>query len=232
MMRTLVSALLFACCISLCFTPLSSAQNLSTELQTGVDEVVSSAYQAASAEFPCKVKAQGTYKMLKWQTVDGCLNDAYNRVDWDELSQRIAKLRERTRSLAGEIPAMVESSLMAHAIPYEKVFLVKNNDALLPLTNSILKFLPSDSLMDLPVFEKSSGKRIGTFSGGYSYDKSGGLAAANTYRMSGFQYTDLKGEIQTPSGVNRLLLDSYGVPWKGAVSQPGFRLISDKLIKP
>jgi hypothetical protein len=85
--------------------------------------------------------------------------------------------------------------------------------------------------MDLPVFEKFSGKRIGTFSGGYNYDKSGGLAAANTYRMSGFQYTDLKGEIQTPSGVNRLLLDSYGVPWKGAVSQTGFRLLSDKLIK-
>jgi hypothetical protein len=231
MMRTPVSTLFLACCIFLCLGYSGSAQNLSGELQTGIDEVVSSAYQAASAAFPCKVGAHGTYKMLKWQTVDKCLNDAYNRVDWDELSQRIAKLRERAGSLMGEIPAMVESSLTAHAMPYEKIFLVRNNDALLPLTNSILKFLPPDSLMDLPVLEKSSGKRIGTFSGVYSYDKSGGLAAANTYRMSGFQYTDIKGEIQTPSGVNRLLLDSYGVPWKGAVSQTGFRLISDKLIK-
>ena len=229
-MRRSIPALFFACCIFLWFAHMSSAQNLSRELQTGIDEVVSSAYKSASVEFPCKVKAHGTYKMLKWQTVDECLNDAYNKVDWAELSQRILKLRDSAGSLAGEIPAMIESSLTAHAVPYEKVFLVNNNDALLPLTNSILKFLPPDSLIDLPVFE-NSGRRIGTFSGVYSYDKSGGLAAANTYRMSGFQYTDLRGEIQTPSGVNRLLLDSYGVPWKGAVSQPGFRLISDKITK-
>lgn len=229
-MKRSISALFFACCIFLYSAHLRSTQNLSRELQAGIDEVVSSAYQTASSKFPCKVGTRGKYKMLKWQSVDECLNDAYNRVDWAELSDRILKLRERAGSLAGEIPAIIESSLTAHAIPYEKVFLVNNNEALLPLTNSILKFLPPDSLMDLPVFE-NSGRRIGTFSGVYSYDKSGGLSAANTYRMSGFQYTDLKGDIQTPSGVNRLLLDSYGVPWKGAVSQTGFRLISDKLTK-
>ena len=200
-------------------------------MQKGIDEVVSSAYQTASARFPCKLRAHGASKMLKWQTVDGCLNDAYNSVDWSELSERIVKLRQRAGSLAGEMPAMIESSLTAHALPYEKVFVVSNEEALLPLTNSILKFLPPDSLMDLPVFEKAAGKRIGTFAGVYAYDKGGGLAAANTYRMSVFQYTDLKGTIQTPTTENRLLLDSYGVPWKGAVSQPGFRLLSDKLIK-
>jgi hypothetical protein len=229
-MRRSISALFFGCSIFLWFAHSSSAQNLSRELQTGIDEVVASAYKTASTEFPCKVKPHGKYKMLKWQTIDGCLNDAYNRVDWADLSDRISKLRERAGSLAGEMPAMIESSLTAHAIPYEKVFLVNNADALLPLTNSVLKFLPPDSLMDFPVFE-NTGKRIGTFSGVYSYDKSGGLAAANAYRMSIFQYTDLKGEIQTPMSANRLLLDSYGVPWKGAVSQPGFRLLSDKLIR-
>jgi beta-glucosidase-like glycosyl hydrolase len=230
-MRIPVYALILAGSICFCLAYSSPAQNLSGELQKGIDEVVASAYQTASAGFPRKLRAQGASKMLKWQTVDGCLNDAYNSVNWSDLSERIAKLRERTGSLAGEIPAMIESSLTAHALPYEKVFLVKNDEALLPLTNSILKFLPPDSLMDLPVFEKSTGKRIGTFSGVYTYDRSGGLAAANKYRMAIFQYTDLKGSIQTPTSENRLLLDSYGVPWKGAVSQPGFRLLSDKLIK-
>jgi hypothetical protein len=228
-MRRSISALLFAC-IFLWLARSSSAQSLSSELQKGVDEIVTSAYQTASAEFPCKAKSHGKYQMLKWQTIDACLNDAYNRVDWTDLSERVSKLSERAGSLAGEIPAMIETSLTSRAIPYDKVLLVTNTEALLPLTNSVLKFLPPDSLMDLPVFE-NTGKRIGTFSGVYTYDKSGGLAAANSYRMAIFQYTDLKGEIQTPSGVNRLLLDSYGVPWKGAFSQPGFRLYSDKLIK-
>lgn len=214
-----------------CFAYSSPAQNLSGEVQKGIDEIVSSAYQTASAKFPCKPGAHGPAKMLKWQTIDGCLNDAYNSVDWVELSGRVAKLRDRAGSLAGEIPAMIESSLTAHALLFEKVFLVRNEEAVLPLTNSVLKFLPPDSLMDLPVIEKSTGKRIGTFSGVYMYDKSGGLAAANMYRMAIFQYTDLRGNMQAPTAENRLLLDSYGVPWKGAVSQPGFRLLSDKLIK-
>jgi hypothetical protein len=229
-MRRSIPAFLIVCCAWVWFSGASSAQSLSSELQKGVDDIVTGAYKTASAEFPCKVGSHGKYHMLKWQTIDGCLNDAYNRVDWTELSESVSKLRDRAGSLAGEIPAMIETSLTAHAIPYDKVFLVKDTEALLPLTNSVLKFLPPDSLMDLPVYENTGG-RIGTFSGVYTYDKSGGLAAANSYRMAIFQYTDLKGEVQTPSGVNRLLLDSYGVPWKGALSQPGFRLYSDKLIK-
>jgi hypothetical protein len=119
--------------------------------------------------------------------------------------------------------------MSAHAIPYNRVFKVKKKDALLPLSNTVLKFLPDGSLMDLPVFSKRLKEQIGTFAGAFTYERSGGLSAATTYRLSMFQYKDTKGDLQMPSLQNRLLLDSFGVPWEEASTQPGFRLTIDKL---
>jgi hypothetical protein len=190
--------------------------------------VIVTAYQSATAEFPCKLKAGGKPKMLRWQDVENCLNGADAEVDWEDLSQQLQNLRQNGGFSKIDISLAVESALSAHAIPYDKVFSVKNADALLPLSNTLLKFLPADSLQNLAVFDKS-GARVGTFAGGYSFDKSGGLTAAHNYRMSMFQYTDLRGSIQSPAIGSKLLLDSFGVPWKDAVSQPGFRLTADKL---
>jgi len=170
------------------------------------------------------MKTRGKPKMIRWQNVDGCLNDAADRVDWEEFSRDLGNLRTAGGVSATDLWVAVESSLSAHAIPYDKVFSVKNMDALLPLTNSLLKFLPAESLEGLPVYDKS-GARVGAFSGVYSYERTGGLSAANTYRLSFFQYTDLNGNIQ--SAADRLLLDSFGVPWSGAMHQPGFRLVVD-----
>jgi hypothetical protein len=195
-----------------------------------IDTLISSAYQSASEEFPCKVKSGGKLKLLQWSKVDGCLTKAYDSVDWETLSQQLQKLQDEARVSRTVMLEAVESSLSAHAIPYEKVFTIKNVAALIPLSNTLLKFLPSESLIDLPVYEKVSGKKIGTFSGAYRFDKSGGLTTANNYRLASFQYTDLNGKMQAPSMANRLLLDSFGVPWQGALLQPGFRLISDRLI--
>lgn len=203
-------------------------QKRGRELESKIDELISAAYQSATAKFPCKIKIRGKARMLHWQQVDECLNGAHESVDWEEFSRQIDEVRRNSGSSGIDITAAVESSLSAHALPFDKVFAVKNIEALLPLTNSLLKFLPAESLQDFPVYDKS-GVRIGTFSGVYTYEKAGGLTAGNTYRMSIFQYTDLKGEMQAPSGPNRLLLDSYGVPWKGAISQPGFRLNADRL---
>jgi len=197
------------------------------ELQSEIDALISEAYHSAAAKFPCKLKTRGKAKMLRWENMDKCLNDAQNRVDWAELAGKIQAIREEKRFQTFDINSAIESSLTAHAIPFEKIFRVKQIEALLPLTNSLLKFLPPDSLMDFPVYDKS-GERVGSFSGVYAYERSGGLSMANSFKMALFQYTDLKGRIQNPG--TRLLLDSYGVPWKGALSQPGFRLPSDKLI--
>jgi len=165
--------------------------------------------------------------MGRWQDVENCLNDANNRVDWEDLTRQLEKIREEGRFQSMDIFYAAESSLTAQAIPYDKVFLVKEPKALLPLSNSLLKFLPDDSLLNLPVFD-NSGERIGTFSGVYRFDKGGGLIAATCSRKSISQYTDLKGNIQVPT--DKLLLDSFGIPWKDASTQPGFRLPSDKLI--
>jgi hypothetical protein len=220
--------LILSCALLGGFADSGICQDRDKDLAGKIDAIISAAYQSAAAQFPCKVKTRGKAKMLHWQQVDECLNGANDRIDWEDVSRQIQEFGKSSGSSGIDISAAVESSLSTCAIPFDKVFLVKDIEALLPLTNSLLKFLPSESLQDFPVYDKS-GAKIGTFSGVYSYEKAGGLTAGNTYRMSIFQYTDLKGEIQAPSGPNRLLLDSYGVPWKGAISQPGFRLNADRL---
>jgi hypothetical protein len=80
--------------------------------------------------------------------------------------------------------------------------------------------------MNLPVYDKS-GKQIGIFSGSYTFEKVGEISG-NMQKHSLFQYTDAGGKIHSSS--DQLLLDSFGVPWKAAKSQPGFRLSSDKMI--
>ena len=207
----------------------SPCQYLTTEVEAKIDSLIVTAYQSAAAEFPCEVKAGGNPSMIRWQDIEKCLNDAEDRVDWESLSSRIEALRVDGGFLQSDILEAVESALTAHAIPYARVFKFSKKETLLPLSNTVLKFLPPDSFIDLPVFDKRLRKQVGIFSGVFTYERSGGLSAANTYKLSLFQYTDTKGDIQTPAMGNRLLLDSYGVPWKDASSRPGFRLTSNKL---
>jgi hypothetical protein len=225
-MRGSLKFIVLACTLLVGSAASAYSQSPSENLKAKVDAVIAKAYESAAAKFPCRVKARGKAKMLRWQDVEKCLNSANDRVDWEDLSQQLQKMRESEGFRAVDISSAVESSLSAYAIPYNKVFLVKEMEALLPLSNSVLKFLPVDSLMDLPVYNKSA-ERIGLFSGIYSFEKVGEISGTrNRYTL--FQYTDTKGNIQ-PSP-ERLLLDSFGVPWKGVISQPGFRLPSDRLV--
>jgi hypothetical protein len=203
-----------------------SGQSSLEDLRAKVDTVVAAAYQSALARFPCELKAKGKAKMLRWQDVEKCLNSANDRVDWEDLSRQLRQIRENGGFQTIDLTSAVESSLSAQALPYSKVFSVKDIDALLPLSSSLLKFLPADSLVDLPVYDKS-GKRIGTFSGVYTFEKVGEISGVR-HRHSLFQYTDMNGNIQASPDL--LLLDSFGIPWKGAISQPGFRLPSERLI--
>ncbi len=227
-MKSLAGFLILGFALPASLTVFGICQGRSNDLRAKVDAIIAAAYQSAAAQFPCQVKTRGKARMLRYQQVDACLNAADNRVGWDAVSGQIRELRMSGGYSGTDISAAVESSLTANAIPYSRVFSVKDIEALLPLTNSVLKFLPPDSLQDFPVYDKS-GVQIGTFAGVYSYEKAGALIVGNTYRISVFQYVDLRGDMQTPSGLSRLLFDSYGVPWKGAVSQPGFRLTADKL---
>ncbi len=229
-MRTWFKSTFLGCVILSSLAASGESQNLSEDHQAKVDALVVAAYESASEKFPCKVKDRGKPRMLRWQDVDRCLNEAYNRVDWEALSEQLQNLGREGGYSENDLASAVESSLSAHAMTYDKVLKPKKIESLLPLTNSVLKYLPEDALLDYPVFDKA-GERIGTFSGPYGFDKKGGLTGANTYRMIIFQYKDPYGQVRSSSaGGKVLLLDSFGIPWKGAMSQPGFRLLSDKLL--
>jgi hypothetical protein len=164
---------------------------------------------------------------MRWEGVDKCLNEAADRVDWQALSSQLAALRQGAAGMTGvDFQEALEAALSAQALSFDKVFKVKNTELLLPLTHSVLKFLPSDALADVAVYDKV-GTKVGTFAGTYVYERTGGLATANTYKLSRFQYRDSSGNIQ--SAPERLLLDSFGVPWKEISGSAGFRLTSDKL---
>ena len=207
------------------FAAAGFCQSLPEDLQKQVDAVVQEAYQSASAKFPCELKASGEPKMLRWQSADKCLNSAYERVDWENISRRFQEIQEKGRNESADFLSAVEASLSAHAVVYDRVFKVKDDKVLLPLSNSVLKFLPADSLLDLPVTDKT-GKKIGTFSGRYTFEKMGEISGTKQ-RHSLFQYTDVNGKMQSSS--DRLLLDSFGVSWKDAVRQRGFCLPADKI---
>jgi hypothetical protein len=217
----IIPILLLAC------APAASGQGVSNDMKKRIDGLISAAYETASAQFPCKVKPAGAARIFHWQSVDSCLNGAADRVDWMALSETLEKLRAGAGNVSKvDFSDAVEASLSDHALNFDKVFQVKDEKALLPLTNSVLRFLPADSLHDLPVSDKT-GVVVGSFIGVYTFERKGALASANNYRLTVFQYADHNGNVQ--SAADRLLLDSYGVPWKDARSQRGFRLTSEKL---
>jgi len=203
------------------------AQEIPKDISAKFDALIAGAYQAAAARFPCKVKSAGKFHMIKWQEVDRCLNGAADSVDWDGLTRQIEALKAGAERLSDAgFAAALDSSLLAHALKFEQVFSTKDERALLPLTNSLLRFMPPDSLRDLPVTDRA-GTHVGAFSGIYVYERTGGLSTANTFKLTLFQYTDPNGNVQ--SSTDKLLLDSFGVPFKQAGPQPGFRLPADKI---
>jgi hypothetical protein len=230
-MKTLQNAFIISGTLVLCAVPLcpgtAVSQDRRAELRSKLEEIATVAYQSASDRFPCEVKTRGKPRIMRWEGVDKCLNEAVDRVDWAALTSRIVALRQDSGAIGGiDFNAELEAALSAYALSFDKVFKVKNPDTLLPLTHSVLKFLPADSLADVTVFDKQ-GARMGTFAGTYVYERTGGLATANTYKLSRFQYRDSSGNIQ--SAHEQLLLDSFGVPWKEVSASPGFRLSSDRL---
>jgi hypothetical protein len=223
-LRVVLSICLLSGCVAdgLC-------QGLSSVHKMKLDVLIDQAYLTATEQFPCKVGSGGSPRMIDWKDLEKCLNSADDRVDWKHLAEQIEALRVEGDYSRGVMNEAVESALTAHAVTYDKVLTVKKKDVLLPLSNTVLKFLPETSLIKAPVYSKRLKEKIGDFAGSFTYEKSGGLSSANTYRLSLFQYTDFNGDIQTPPVGNRLLLDSFGIPWKDAANQPGFRLTSNRL---
>lgn len=224
-MKVSLKSVIFSGIFSIAFPAIGICQPISDDIREQVDAVVMDVYQEATAKFPCKVKTGGKPRMLRWQSVDKCLNEAHDLIDWEAVSDRLRAIRAKSDAEPLDFMSAVEASLTAHAVTYDKVFEVKDEKALLPLSNSVLKFLPPESLLDLPVTDRAS-RKIGTFSGVYTFEKVGEISGARQ-RHSLFQYTDENGKMQ--SSTDRLLLDSFGVPWSEAIKQAGFRLPADKI---
>jgi hypothetical protein len=220
----------FIAIITICLTGFTAAgfgQIDREEIQEKVDAAIAQAYESASKQFPCRLRTSGKVRMVRRPDLDRCLNNANNRVDWPALSRQIQEIRMHYRFQELDMVDIVESSLSKQAIAYYRVFDIREERALLPLSNSLLKFLPEGSFDGMPV-HSGDGELLGAFSGIFSYEKRGGLSSAESFEMRYFQYTDFKGTIHTPP--ERFLLDLYAVPWKEAMYKPGFRLPSNEII--
>jgi hypothetical protein len=210
------------------------SQTLPSDVAKRVDVLVDAALKPAMGLFPCKVKTTGKPKMIRWQDVDKCLNDVVDSVDWDGLSAQLRALKNETRaSSSNDFLQAVDKALSAHALTYDKVLIVKEKDsqAWLPLTHSVLKYLPANSLQGLPVYG-DTGEKVGTFDGVYFSERSGGLAKVTTYSLARFQYKDEEGTVHSAMDSLHLPTDgigSYGIAWSDLMTQPGFRLTSERL---
>jgi hypothetical protein len=221
--------------IYLCFVwllQLGISQDLPKDLTEEIDTIIGAAFQSAVTQLPCTVKTSGKPKLIRWQDVDKCLNNAAGNINWNELSGQLRALKAGARGLTeSAFLTAVDSSISARAVAFDKVFIVKDPQALLPLTHSLLKYLPPDSLQDLEVYE-GSGTAIGTFAGVYLTERPGGLLGNSNYRLARFQYKDKNGDLHAATDNLHLLssgVPSYGVRWSDAMSQQGFRLTSEKL---
>jgi len=223
--KSLIKSILLNCALLAGFSIQAFSQTSTDDVKSKLDTVITGAYETASARFPCKL-GTGKAKMLKWQGIAKCLNDANDRVDWAGVSRQIQEIGKEYGIRGAEMSGMIESLLTSHALPYEKVFIVKQKNALLPLSSSLLKFLPEDSFQYLTVLD-STGKKLGIFTGIHTFEKVGDMSGnLNRHRL--FQFMDLNGQMQGPP--DKLLLDSFAVPWKDALSQPGFCLPPDKIV--
>lgn len=220
------SCLAFSVLLSwLCLSGTATAQ-IPKDVETGIDALVAQAYQVASAKLPCKVSTHSGSHMMDWKKIDKCMEQARLRIDWDELSSQLQALRKPNVS-GGDFAAAVEQSFVRQAIPYNKLFRTGDKNALLPLTNSILKYAVQDTLIDKQVLPLKGKQAIGVLSGIFLYERTGAIATGGNYRLAMFQYTDPQGKMQTPS--DKLLLDSFGVAWSEIESKPGFRFPVDFL---
>jgi hypothetical protein len=214
--------------------PSGMSQTLPPDVAKRADALVDAAVKPALTLFPCKVKTAGKPKMIRWQDVDKCLNKVVERVDWDDLATQLTALKNETRSnSANDFLRAVDKNLARLALPYDKLFIIKEKDskALLPLMHSVLKYLPADSLQDLAVYG-DTGEKVGAFAGVYFSERPGSLAKVAGYSLARFQYKDENGNIHSAMDSLHLPTEgigSYGITWSDAMSQPGFRMTSERL---
>jgi hypothetical protein len=156
------------------------------------------ARQAVLKQFPPrKIKARGPHHILRFEDIDRRLADVAAR-----LEQRQATLPDPEASKGTPVSAS-----------FAELFLPSRTDALFPLTNSVIRYVPESSLAGLTVFD-STGTPMGSFSNKYPYARSG----AQSYTLWYFQYQASDGHLRR-TGPD-LLLDRFSVRWLDVADKP------------
>ncbi|HRR26914.1 MAG TPA: hypothetical protein P5300_09480 [Acidobacteriota bacterium] len=133
-------------------------------------------------ELPKRVKTRGKPKFMKWEDIDKALNEAAERLKGSDCSLR-----------------------------FEQIFAVKEKEEVwFPLTNSVVRLVPEESLVGLPVFTRG-GDELGRYESRIRYERAGDLYASKSYTLYYFQYRSSDGKLHAVG--ERLLLDEFGVPW-------------------
>ncbi len=133
-------------------------------------------------KLPRKLGTNGKPRMLKWHEVDETLNAVAKELQGKTCTYSFAQL-----------------------------FRTKHDDALFPLTNSVVRIVPESTFEGMMVVTRE-GDELGSFGGRFRYDRSGGGFALQHYSLISFQYRDNEGEFHTVG--TDLLMDQYGVSWE------------------
>lgn len=154
--------------------------------------------QEVLKRFPLKkIKARGPQHILRFEDIDRRLTDI---VTWMEQQQTALPDPEAPKG------APVSAS-------FAELFQPVRTDALFPLTNSVVRWVPESSLAGLTVFD-STGTPMGTFSNKYPFTRSG----ASSYTLWFFQYQSSDGHLRR-TGPD-LLLDRFSVRWLDIAGKP------------
>ena len=151
--------------------------------------------ESIRAEFkvPVNLKTRGKPKVGKWEKVDEVLNGVAQNLE-----------------------------TVACEFAFGELFRNKNEGELyFPLTNTVVRLVPEESLAGVEVFNKE-GEALGVYSNRVRYERSGGLQWKQSYETYYFQFTDSAGKLQSVG--HQLLLDSYVVRWmdiRGKVAVSG-----------
>lgn len=153
---------------------------------------------AVLKEFPPKkIKARGPQHVLRFEDIDRRLADA---AGWME--QRQTALPDPEASKGTPV-----------SVRFGELFQPARTDALFPLTNSVIRYVPESSLAGLTVFD-GTGTPMGSFSNKYPFTRSG----PQNYTLWFFQYQASDGHLRR-TGPD-LLLDRFSVRWLDIADKP------------
>lgn len=193
------------------------------------ESVVKEAAQALRKGPPKKLKTRGKSRIIRWEDLDAALAKLPSQMDYESLDKRLRDLMSKDTGFAPNnevLGDIIGRTLAQEEVRYADLFTQDDGD-LLPITNTVLKFLPEETWKDVPVYDKK-GQPLGRFMGKYPYEKSGGLLTTKTYRVYYFQYLDKENTSQTAAAPDYIERDAFCVRWADVKDRPALTLATMK----